>query len=319
MDRTRSRSVCFAALLVILAITLCHASCVPRRGLPPTPPLEVSLVPEEAVYWPAEVVEVELSLTNVSSDSITVKPYPPEMQVRPLWNRDEVVISQPGGAQALELEPDSTATLESTWDQKDDYGEQVPSRWYQVSFGITAIETGGRTWELQRRHRVLIQYPQGAMQRVIERDESRTVDEVTITLTRVEMSQTRVEFHIFVVPPEYYPPEPPQLSEGAPLCRPPHPPVAPRAPSIEAQYVVDGVTKKAGTPRIRQEDDGMSVTFGYFAPLDPVPGDAQQLTLRITEIDWHDAAWQIDHHWEGPWEFEISLAQSSLFARSGGV
>ena len=69
--------------------------------------------------------------------------------------------------------------------------------------------------------------------------------------------------------------------------------------SVHAEYIVDDITKKIGYSGIGYpEDDGIKLILGYEPLyLDPVPSDAEKLTLRITKID----------DWEGPWEFEIPL------------
>jgi len=115
--------------------------------------------------------------------------------------------------------------------------------------------------------------------------------EVTITLKGVEMSAAGVKFYAFVVPLDYSPPQPPP---GIPP-----PPTAPVVDSVHAEYIVDDITKKIGYSGIGYpEDDGIKLILGYEPLyLDPVPSDAEKLTLRITKID----------DWEGPWEFEIPL------------
>jgi phage gpG-like protein len=59
-------------------------SPIPPAPMPaPPPPFERSVVPEEAHYLPGEPVEVKLSLTNVSSETIKLDRCPPEIQVTP--------------------------------------------------------------------------------------------------------------------------------------------------------------------------------------------------------------------------------------------
>ena len=131
--------------------------------------------------------------------------------------------------------------------------------------------------------RFLIQYLQGAMEKTIEMNESQTVDGITVTLERVELTSARMAVYVFNAPLGY------SFPSGQPLP----------APSMmfhaEAEYSVDGgAFKKAGSSGIRPLENGM---LHIWDNLDPVPVDGKELTFRITKLG----------DWEGPWEFRIPL------------
>ncbi len=249
----------------------------------PPPPFEVSVVPEEAHYLPGEPVAVELSITNVSSEVITMSPYPPEIQVTPGLDYHHVLFSQPGGTQSLEIKPDETVSVNFNWDQKDSLGEQVLPGWYNIRSGEITVRQGGSRITFTPGTRVLIQYPQGNMEKSFDLNQSQTMNGITITLQRIELTSTGMTVYAFNTPSGY------SFPSGQPLP----------APSMmfhaEAEYSVDGlVIKKAGSSGIRPLENGM---LHIWDNLDPVSSDAKELTFRITKLG----------DYQGPWEFEIPL------------
>jgi len=128
------------------------------------------------------------------------------------------------------------------------------------------------------------QFPQGAMEKVIELNQSQTVNGITLTLERVELSASEVKFYAFNVPPDY------SLPQGSD-----RPPPSLMALHAYAEYSLDNApTIDAGTSGIRFLDNGMR---HIWSMLDPVPKDARELTFIITGLG----------EWEGPWVFTISL------------
>jgi len=125
---------------------------------------------------------------------------------------------------------------------------------------------------------------QETIEKVIELDQTQTVNGITITLERVELSASEARFYAFHVPPDYSLPQGPDL-----------PPPSLMALHAHAEYRFDGgPPKDAGISGIRFLDNGME---HIWSMLDPVPKDAKELTFIITRLG----------EWEGPWEFAISL------------
>jgi hypothetical protein len=258
-------------------------SCGPDHGPPPpTYLLYASVVREEPHYLPGEEIVVRLSLTNNFSDPMMVGGYPPKIRVTPRWyerNDNYVVFSMAAGTQVLEIEPGGEITWEFTWSQKDNEGEQVLPGWYTLTFELMDVKVGhGEEGTAEGEVTVLIVYPQGAMDRNIALNESRTVNGVTVTLERVEMSVTAFNFYAFTILPVPVP--------------------EPGSAMIYAGYTVDGITKAISEAWLACQDDERRLNPAAFRHyLDPIPSDAGSLTFRITKID----------DWEGPWEFEIPL------------
>jgi len=251
----------------------------------PAPPFEVRVVPEEAYYLPGEIVEVKLSLSNVSSEPITVEPYPSEIQVTSTSGRVWYTTSDPGRASAV-LIPGHERGLVFTWDQKDQEDNQVPPGWYNITFkDINAIQ-GDSRYGINPTARILIQYPQGAMEKSLNINQSQEVNDITVTLERVELSSTGMIVYAFSTPPGYNSPQ-----GILPTSR---------LMVASAEYSVDGNdVKEAGFAGFRFLEDGTRYTW---KALDPVPTDAKELTFRII-MRWEDKPEEL----LGPWEFKVAL------------
>jgi len=264
------------------------ASAPTPRPAPP-PPFQVSVVPEEAHYLPGERVEVKFALTNVSSDPITLDTYPPEIQVKPT-RQERVLFSIAAGTQPLEISPNDTITLEFTWDQKDKGGKQVSPGWYDIIFNdINIMQGSGHSYGLSPRGRVLIQYPQGAMEKTIELNQSRTVNDITVTLESIELTATGMTLNAFGTLPGYRPP-----------------PAASPFMYVFAEYSVDGnAVKQAGSAGMQFLENGTKFIWNRY--VDPVPSDAKELVFSISTITLSFAPDKPDELVVGPWVFTVPL------------
>ena len=248
---------------------------------PPPSPLQVSAIPDEGYYLPGQEVEIELGFTNVGSETVTLSLFPPEIRVKSM----DTVRLFTAGTKEVRLEPGEVVTHNFGWDQRDENGVQVPPGWYIVNVRITYVH-GSPPKTTQQSFgdtaKIYIQYPQGAMEKTIEPNQSQTVNGITITLERVELSAEGARFYAFVLPPGYTP------SQPAPMVMVP----------VRARYSFDGITKDAGLAGWGTRRDGVELKWGRpDQPLDPVPSDASELTFTITRFG----------DWEGPWEFKVPL------------
>lgn len=161
----RLRLFAILVLAIVLTLAISATSCNfgprgPKKEIPKyltVMPFEAQVVPEEALYLPGQVVEVKLLVRNTSADTITMKPYPPEIKVRPLSNVDQILVSVAPGTQSMEIKPDDTITVGFTWDQKDKDGKQVPPGWYVIIFTNTDLSQGDMIVGINRPARVQIQ------------------------------------------------------------------------------------------------------------------------------------------------------------------
>ncbi len=255
----------------------------------PPPPFERSVVPEEARYLPGESIDVTLSLTNTSANPMTLELWPPEIRVTPRLDWNDTLFSAASGTESRVMAPGEKVSLDYTWDQKNFAGEQVPPGWYNILFGEITIRYGNSSTSFTPGSRVLIQYPQGAIENSFDLNQSQTVNGVTVTLERVELMADGSNFYFFFIPPGY---TAPPTGHGLP----PMPPTM--SVMAKAEYSVGGITKYVGTAGFNTKGDGIKLIWGGGpGKLDPVPSDAQELIFIITQLN----------DWEGLWEFRVPL------------
>jgi len=267
----------------------------PATPVPPPSPVSVPAAPsvpmltvmgdtERSYYLPGEEIIIEFTFTNDDSQPLIISPFPPEVNIYlpTLPEPDSKIRSFAAGAQELELEPGETRTYSLLWDQ------QVIPGWYSVeverNIRAAAQETEAAT-TVGHVTKILIRYPQGAMERTIEVNQSQTLNDLTVTLEQVELSADGARFLALVTSPDY------SVPQGAALAPPEW-----RGP-VYAQYAVDGLTKRARVANMGYFEEGIRLRWGYDIGLDPVPVDARELTFTITSFGDR----------EGPWQFEIPL------------
>jgi hypothetical protein len=266
-----------------ISVTSATETSVPSdpAEVPPGPadrPLQITIVPEPEGYPPGQPVKIQLLFSDIGPETITINGFPPEIEI--ISREWKTVCSSGAGSGSFQLKPGETKTFILTWNQQDEDGNQVRPGLYRPegeniiyvrdeSQRTTKVNFGS-TW-------FIIRYPQGAMEKTIEPDLTQTVDGVTIRLEKVEMSSEGMTVRCFAVLPYN---------------------TSSSDPSAWAEYSFDGVTRDAGHSGYGAQGDGYRLVWGpESALLDPVPGDAGELTFAITEF----------RGLKGPWVFRIPL------------
>jgi hypothetical protein len=247
----------------------------------PTRYIEADASLNKDTYLPGEDVVIEFSFKNVTSEPFQIDPFPPLIQIS---HHSEVLRSFSPWEATNTLGPDEVVTYILTWDQSDEQEQQVPYGNYYIKLGD--IKLGDRTMSLHLSgtRQFLILPAEGVIEKTIEINESRTVDGITITLKRVELTTTGMEVYAFNTPPDYY------LSE-----RPQPPPPEFMKLHAEAEYSLDGgPVIEAGPSGIGFLEDGMRHSWTH---LDPVPKGTKEITFVITKLG----------DCESRWEFKIPL------------
>ena len=249
----------------------------PAPGLEPasgTPPrtynemIEPNASTDKDSYITGENVVIEISLKNVNPYEIEIDPFPPitEIEHRKHSQEDKPVRSFPSGNERRSLEAGEVATYALTWDQRDDNGQLVDYGYY--TFRIRT-SSGGYGFD-----GVLVQPPAGVIERTIEVNESQTVNGITVTLKRVELSFEEAKFYVSSKRPAGY---------------------LPSRHSAAAEYQLDnGPIRNAGTGGFDFFEDRIDC---LWVQVDPVAKDTKELTFTITRFG----------DTEGPWEFKIPL------------
>lgn len=279
----RMKGLLFVSLAVLLLAVPLLGACTKEvvRKWPPKEYMEVDGRTDKSSYSPGEDIVIELSFKSLCSEPVMVRPFPPEIQI---MLSSEVVRSFAAGSGALLLEPGEPATHALIWDQEDGSGQQVAPDYYHISvkdFYIYGAESGTVRYGFGA-GKVLV-LPQGALEKSIEINQSATVNGITITLERVELSAMGGKVYAFNVPPDYNLPQGPSLPPSRLMIR------------ANAEYSVDGgPIQKAGPSAIRFLENGMVHTWDMS---DPVAKGTKELAFIITKLG--DS--------EGPWKFRVSL------------
>ena len=252
----------------------------------PELPFEAGMGFAKDRFLPGEQVMYGIGITNLSSGTITIDPFPPAMWIKPV-GQDEAVYSSPAGNRTRDIESDYPSSWyhpKGSWDQKDNNGEQVAPGWYEISYEYVIVEQKtSKRYTANPTARFQIVHPDSAMNKELDVNQSVTAEGITVTLERIELNAVKVTVHIFTTPPGYTMPEehPPEQAESLGI-------------NSRAEYSVDGgITKQP-------LDIGGQFTKGgarLIWDLDPIPEDARELTFTIIKLG----------DWEGHWEFRIPL------------
>lgn len=286
---------------VIIAAALVTAACgmagesserTPAVGPNAGPmrlPLEIMASVSKEAYLPGEMVTIELSLRNVTEETLTVRPFPPKLDVTLPWSR-EAIQSFAAGPGQVALQPGEERTHSLVWDQRDTSGRQVAPGYYDVQVdvfvGTAQMGTGSQNAGVDR---ILIQYPQGAMEKTVEVQQTVTANGVSIALERVEFSAKGTKLYASVVPPNYDYHE----ASGKGPDQPVPPPMSITPFEPEAEYTAGEAPRKLADGAFRPRESDIQIIW----ELDPTPSDARTFSFYITSLG----------RWSGPWQFQIPI------------
>lgn len=321
-------------LFISFTIAVTCAGCVNGSGGFPAPPAEPAdaiksvphgkhynvpfdIKPSQTIYKCGELIETDVTLTNAGNgEPVTIRPFPPLMHIYTnkvydpslgpasnlpdpgdmFWPR-KVVKTFPAGEGEKVLTNNESAAFHLTWDGKDDSGNQSKAGWHYYDYlCYYGNPVSGLECSVSGQKGFLIQYPQGAMKKVIDVNQTQTIRglpfstdaiktriDLILCLERVELAENTCGFYMLARSPNNPMPNYIEGWVGA---------------WDHAQYSIDGVIKDAhGTVR-HETADGLELTWGGSdICLDPVPSDAKQLTFIMDGLGT----------WKGPWEFQIPL------------
>lgn len=252
----------------------------PMPGKPPS--FNFKAKPMKSFFMPGEEVEIAIVFENTGSEPITIAPYPPEIRLIKHHDSEIVYTSKPSGKE-LKLMPREKSTYTLRWKSST----SISPGFYYVEV-ITRVHEPNNSWSLKANVcKILIQHPQGAMEKTIKINQTQTVDNVTIVLEKVELTSTGGNVYIFAKLPTL-----PETS--SPLIPLPEPTPPPPPESYRAVYKVDNSDEKpAFSAGLRWVNGDLRITW----QIEPIPADAKKMTFIISELG----------KWKGPWIFHIDL------------
>jgi hypothetical protein len=304
IPKTRLAWVLLPLILLLIggtvygAGTLIHDKFFMPPGFVPPEGPGAYVIPTGKIYWNqlpditsdfGKSVEIKITFINFDTESRVLRnfadfnfPARITIESRNLPFDDRVVRTFYVGDEQTELQPAESKEYLLTWDQRDESGQYVPYGWYDVratvsSRRVTDTKTTQGSGGLYTR--VLVLPPGGPMEKSFEIGQSQTVNGVTVTLGKMELSTQGAKVFTFVTSPDYGP-ENKSLLYG----------------ETDAEYKVDDKNWKP-TRKDMFGTIGRMDGVRHIWDLDPVPQDAQELTLSIHKIA----------DWEGPWEFKVPL------------
>ncbi len=249
-------------------------------------PLIINISTSKSFYMPSEEARIEIIFENVGSKPIAIRPFPPEIRIVH-YTPFRIVKSFSPGNKELKLTSGESFAYLLSWNQKDENGNRVNPGHYHLEVRNFTVESTDGGWRVDAMSsgRVLIQHPQGAMEKKITVNESQTVNNVTVTLDRVNLTATGGEIRVLLQTPEIRvsditPPQPTPTSEPTP---------PPEIFPISAYYMVDDEKLIPYSPGFKWVDDEKIMISWQ---IDPVPADAREMILVITGIGEYSGLWK---------------------------
>jgi len=262
----------------------------PLPMITPTPavksspmPLLINISTAKPFYMPGEVVKINIEFENVDSKPVIITPFPPEIRIVH-YREHKIIKTFFPGEKKLKLNPGENSDYLLEWNQKDG---QVNPGYYHLEVRNFTVESSDGGWRVDAisSGMILIQHPQGALEKNITVNASQTVNNVTVTLDRVSLTATGGEIRVLLQIPEI------QVSDITPPqpIPTPEPTPPPEIFPISAYYMVDGGEKLIPySPGFKWVGDKIMIVW----QIDPVPADAREMTLVITGIGEYSGLWK---------------------------
>lgn len=139
--------------------------------------IRVDATADKDAYQPGEDIIIDLSIENVSGETIQIAPFPPGVCIRRQL-ADREIRSFPAGTDTECLEPGEVAGVVVTRDQRDSLGRQVTDGYYDLRVGPISMGERSETHDMLGSLRFLVSPPEGLLEKSAEDNESQTVNGV---------------------------------------------------------------------------------------------------------------------------------------------
>jgi hypothetical protein len=240
-------------------------------------------------FLPGERIIFGIGISNLSSSTITIDPFPAAMRIKSL-DRNEIVYSEPAGKRTYDISADRPFTPnKDNWDQKDDNGQQVSPGAYELSYEYVIIDRStSKKYTENPSVRFKIADPASAMMKDISVNQTITSGGLAATLERLEINAVSGTAYVFYNPPGLIVPQGPNPDPNLVMGMD-------KFFKGDAEYSIDGGEIKQLKNNGGEGNQG-GITL-YFKNIEVVPLGAKEFILTVTNLGGI----------EGRWEFKIPL------------
>jgi hypothetical protein len=271
-----------AAALVLVAVI---GVAVWISGLRTTPEpvvtagiIQVEARTDKAVYGLGEDVEVEVTLKNVSSESVQIEPFPPILSFMREDSRQPIYTYR-AGSDKRTLPSGGETSFTVSWDQRDLTGGYAGNGSYYIE--LEDITYQDQQVKLKLSAPVsfdILPVPQdiGEINQTLDLDLSRTAAGITVTIQRLEFADRGARITAIVSP---VPAGDRQASDYF---------------AYASYYLDGGWVKNAGLSAVEKTSGGMKHTWYLTGP---IPRGTSELLFIVMNVGSA----------EGPWQFRIPL------------
>lgn len=251
---------------------------VPRPGTL----FSVDASTNKTIYQSGEAVKIDLVMRNVSAQPLKIEKLPPILSLMQESTR-QPVYTFAAGNETLTLAPNQVASFSMTWNQMDYQGRLLTGSYYVE---LEDLEIQGRAIQLNldRPARfTIIPSPRSSGSTTFDLNQSQTVNDITVTLTKVVLTDSGVTLYTFISrPPDY------TLVPGS--SRPDR-----DYQASAAAYAADSNwLKEARAFSVEYLDSGMNQMW-YID--EAIPAEARDVFFMVNNIG----------SWRGSWQFSIPL------------
>ena len=229
------------------------------------PPIKL-IARSKPFFMPGEEIKVEITILNAGKEELILDPFPPKAEISNETGKDIRTFSING---KLILKPGESSTYTFRWKNPN-----LKPGFYDLRLSIKAKDETN-SWIFNKTvARILIQYPQGALEKIINVNKTAISKGIPVTLRRIELTQTGGNVETIAKLPESGTSEK-YLNE----CL---------NEKYVATYRIDGVNKVAYSPRLKWVGNNLLIAWR----IDPIPSDAREIVFEVREVGGFIGHWK---------------------------
>ena len=262
--------------------TTAPTTMLPSVTTAPGALLSVGAWTSKSAYIPGEGIGISILMGNSSKQQLALEKLPPILSIM-REDTGKPVYTFAAGKETTTLAPGASVQFNYTWDGLDFNGARVSGRYY---IELEDLEYQGNAVPLhlsQTPYFEVLPAP-GTQTSEIRSSETQTDNNISVTMQRVDISDTGIIIEAFITPPLDY-----MVTQGSGGY------FTDKDYSASAEYSFDGGwVEQVGGSAVVYLQNGMNHT--WFIPGIILP-EAKELFFHVTAIGG----------WQGSWQFHIPL------------